>query len=67
MEIKSRMNYNLEFSPIIIRAGSINLEKESGFFYLDDPIVLYSNTLSFNESYQENSTSFRIIEVRFEF
>jgi len=32
MEIKSRMNYNLEFSPIITRTGSINLKKESGFF-----------------------------------
>ena len=52
-ELQKRTNSNLEFSPLITRINQIDLDKERGFFHLDDPLILYPHSLAFNESYKE--------------
>ncbi|MFX0092602.1 MAG: hypothetical protein ACFFBD_12635 [Candidatus Hodarchaeota archaeon] len=54
--LKVRKNAKLEFSPLIVRSGAIDLERESTFFELDDPLVLERSTIAFNERFKEFET-----------
>ena len=51
--LKTRSNFKLEFSPLIIRSGILDLDREPGFFDLDDPLVLERGNVSVNETSKE--------------
>ncbi len=52
-ELTTRHNFLLEYSPLVVRSGTIDLFRERGFFELDDPVVLERSTIGFDESYKE--------------
>ena len=53
MMLQNRRNSDLEFSPLVTRVRQIDLDKERGFFHFDDPLVLTSNLVAYDETYRE--------------
>ena len=51
--LRTRGNFRLEFSPLIIRSGILDLDREPGFFDLDDPLVLEKGNVTINETNRE--------------